>query len=470
MPPKSPATGAHAEAGVRAVRMRVRAGIAKRAVRARTSARVVCSRMVMSWAASFPRASLCERAQRSGPPSIEAAGLRKEASRTFRGSAGSFPADRRSVGIARASCRPSAGTRQPSPSQCAGRPCRRLASGGWRAGRWRMSWDEGLASDRSERGTNGSEAIAMHARASRPAREGVCEKHNTVTTRTVRPRRWRGRRCAGRLARMNASSVGKLCVVRRCVAVARAALAAGMLCGAPAYAQGTTATVVEYYNAARPLLRHPARPDIDALDSGASPAGRAPASRSPRGFRAAGGQRGRVPGVPLLHPAAEGRLALLLGLARRVRGRVRKIATDPTTPGTSRRRRRRSSSRAGFPHRRLSGGHRAGLPRCGTSARTRITATRPTARSAMRWCKGWKSPRGTDPIRWRCARRVSGSAATARCPVPTPYRGRAARVDRHALCNAPRSSRMRQSTRAIQPPDRRVAAGPLGNGGARGQR
>ena len=115
------------------------------------------------------------------------------------------------------------------------------------------------------------------------------------------------------------------------------------------------ATVVEFYNAALDHYFVSALPaDIAALDSGNLKGW----ARTGRTFNAyAGAAAGDEPGLPLLPAARQRRLALLLGVARGVRGGRREVS------GLRLRIARRDAHRAAGPRdRRVPGRPREGLP------------------------------------------------------------------------------------------------------------
>ena len=191
----------------------------------------------------------------------------------------------------------------------------------------------------------------------------------------------------GRMRRGALPETSMSLVIHRGVLSARGLfLAAAMLLALPGAATAATVTVVEYYNAA---LDHyfitPLADEIDALDSGRI-AGWGRTGLVFDGVRSPGRRRRRgQPGVPLLHPAAARRLAFLVRVARRMRrGAARRSRPIRTSAATSRRRPRSSTSRCRTPS--PARARRAPCPStgCGTSAPTRITATRPIAATATR--------------------------------------------------------------------------------------
>ena len=213
---------------------------------------------------------------------------------------------------------------------------------------------------------------------------------------------------------------------------------------------------------ARPLLREPARarhrrarhrplPRLGAH----RPHVRRMAHRRRRRSR-------REPGVPLLHPAAEGRLALLLGLARRVR---RRRAQDRHRPELRRvrlrdaRRRSTSACRTSSPAR----ARRAPYPStgCGTNAPTRTTATRPTARSATRWSRRAGKPEGYGPDPVAMCAPFAGSDTVVKVTDASPYPAELLEPHRHALRRFRGRALCGDQPARPEPPDRRLAAGPL---------
>ena len=137
---------------------------------------------------------------------------------------------------------------------------------------------------------------------------------------------------------------------------------------------------------ARPLLHHAAR---TPRSTRSIPAHRRLGAHRPRVRRATQRRARRrargEPGVPLLHSARPRRLALPVGLARRMRRGPREGADRSELQRLHR------GNVGGVLHRAAGHRHRRRVPRepdpstgCGTSAPTRIIATRPTPRRATR--------------------------------------------------------------------------------------
>ena len=143
-------------------------------------------------------------------------------------------------------------------------------------------------------------------------------------------------------------------------------------------------------------------------------------SRTGRGFAVV---LGAPPGpasarLPLLHPAAARRLALLLGVDRGVRDGPRQDRRRPQLQRLHRRVAQRVLHRAAeHRDRRVSRRDRPPCTACGTSARIPIIATRPTPASRRRCsAKGYVRRR----LRPRCGRDVharSRCSSTRSCPT-----------------------------------------------------
>ena len=169
----------------------------------------------------------------------------------------------------------------------------------------------------------------------------------------------------------------------------------------------------------------------------------------------------REPGVPLLHSAAERRLALLLGFARRVR---RRRAQDRHRPELRRFRLRDACRvphrRAGLRHRRVCGGHRAGLPAV-EPARGLEPPLHDRPRDPRRDDREGLEGRGLRTRSRGDVRAVRRQRRGGQGDRRLALRGELLEPHRHALHRRRgRAIRGNQPARP-QPPDRRLAAGSL---------